>query len=122
LGDDLRRQHVQLDVGALGPSSGPHRCWAIKMPLACSITGKDSSLVCIRAKAESRRTSRCGRPVSIHSMIACRRAVASPSRLAWARFSARAASKASCKISCRDRPLASAREGACCGVLACPGF
>ena len=39
-------QDADLDVGTLGGPAqqverlvGPHRCWAIKMPLACSITG-----------------------------------------------------------------------------------
>ena len=43
-------------------SSGPHPCWAITMPFACSITGMVLSLARSRANAESPKTSRRDRP------------------------------------------------------------
>jgi len=44
-------------------SSGPHRCWAITMPLARWITGMVAILACSRAYAESCKISRRDRPL-----------------------------------------------------------
>ncbi len=52
-------------------SSGPQRHCAIKMPLACSITGMVSNLACSRANADSRIRSHCGRPFCIRSNVTC---------------------------------------------------
>ena len=65
-------------------SSGPHRFWAITMPLACSITGMVSSLACSRANAESCRTSRWDRPFMLCSRVARKRALTCSNRSAWA--------------------------------------
>ena len=73
-------------------SSGPHRCWAIKMPLACSTTGMLSSLASSRANAESCRISGRDRSFWIASRVASRRARACSNRMAWASNSRRAAS------------------------------
>jgi hypothetical protein len=40
-------------------SSGPHRCWVITMPLACSITGMDSSAACSSPTLASAARARC---------------------------------------------------------------
>jgi hypothetical protein len=43
-------------------SSGPHPCWSMMMPLACSITGMVSCLAASRANSESCKISRRDRP------------------------------------------------------------
>ena len=70
--NDLRRQHVHLDVGPLRhlaqqgkASSGAHPSWAMMMPLACSITAMVPSRARSRAYAESCKTSRRDLPSRI---------------------------------------------------------
>ena len=72
-------------------SSGPHSCWAMRIPLACSITGMVSSLACSRANADSWSFSRWGRPLRTRLKVACKRAVTSSNRRVWAANSSRAA-------------------------------
>jgi hypothetical protein len=78
-------------------SSGPHLCWAITMPLACSITGMLSSRAWSRANAESCSISRWDRPFWTRSRVACTRALVSSTLCEIASQSSRAASsRAAC--------------------------
>jgi hypothetical protein len=76
-------------------SSGPHRCWAITMPLACSITGMVPILARSRANAESRKISLRDPPRRTRSQVARARALVSADVCLRTRDSIRTASNRS---------------------------
>jgi hypothetical protein len=75
----LTRTLVRCDArrSMSNASSGPRQDCAIKMPLACSITGMLSRRACSLATVASWSRSRCGRGASSFRMMACSRILVS---------------------------------------------